>query len=62
MLRVNLCLLNVELNVNALFWLQSLLSRADAKVKELRQSISLLKAESEKLEVSFSVILFQLMI
>ncbi|XP_021683317.2 uncharacterized protein LOC110666943 isoform X1 [Hevea brasiliensis] len=28
----------------------SLLSRADAKVKELRQSISLLKAESEKLE------------
>lgn len=29
---------------------ESLLSRADAKVKELRQSISLLKAESEKLE------------
>ncbi|KAL9396741.1 hypothetical protein Peur_010994 [Populus x canadensis] len=29
---------------------QALLSQADAKVKELRQSISLLKAESEKLE------------
>lgn len=29
---------------------QSLLSRADAKVKDLRQSIDLLKAESEKLE------------
>lgn len=28
-----------------------MLSRADAKVKELRQSIDLLKAESEKLEV-----------
>ena len=32
---------------------QSLLSRADNKVKELRQSIDLLKAESEKLEVNF---------
>ncbi|XP_011017444.1 PREDICTED: uncharacterized protein LOC105120771 [Populus euphratica] len=29
---------------------EALLSQADAKVKELRQSISLLKAESEKLE------------
>ncbi|KAJ6404714.1 hypothetical protein OIU84_012810 [Salix udensis] len=29
---------------------ETLLSQADAKVKELRQSISLLKAESEKLE------------
>ncbi|XAR54160.1 hypothetical protein NMG60_11029180 [Bertholletia excelsa] len=29
---------------------ETLLSRADAKVKELRQSIDLLKAESEKLE------------
>ncbi|KDP28809.1 hypothetical protein JCGZ_14580 [Jatropha curcas] len=29
---------------------ESLLSQADAKVKELRQSISLLKAESEKIE------------
>lgn len=29
-----------------------MLSRADAKVKELRKSIDLLKAESEKLEVS----------
>lgn len=36
-----------------------MLSRADTKVKELRQSIDLLKAESEKLEVVcilFSVI------
>lgn len=33
-------------------WLQSMLSRADAKVKELRKSVDLLKAESEKLEVS----------
>ncbi|GMY23267.1 RGS1-HXK1-interacting protein 1 [Fagus crenata] len=31
---------------------ESLLSRADARVKELRQSIDLLKAESEKLEKS----------
>ncbi|CAK7347838.1 unnamed protein product [Dovyalis caffra] len=30
---------------------EALLSQADAKVKELRQSISLLKAESEKLEI-----------
>lgn len=35
------------------FYLQSLLSRADTKVKELRQSIDRLKAESEKLEVTF---------
>ena len=34
------------------FFVQSLLSRADAKVKELRHSIDLLKAESEKLEVN----------
>ncbi|KAI8572349.1 hypothetical protein RHMOL_Rhmol01G0191600 [Rhododendron molle] len=31
---------------------EALLSRADTKVKELRQSIDLLKAESEKLEVA----------
>ncbi|XP_048335733.1 RGS1-HXK1-interacting protein 1 isoform X2 [Ziziphus jujuba] len=31
---------------------ESMLSRADAKVKELRQSIDLLKAETEKLEKS----------
>ncbi|CAN1248794.1 RGS1-HXK1-interacting protein 1, partial [Linum perenne] len=34
---------------------EAMLSRADAKVKELRQSISLLKAESEKLERQASV-------
>ncbi|KAL2536562.1 hypothetical protein Fot_17953 [Forsythia ovata] len=33
---------------------EALLSRADAKVKELRQSINLLKAETEKLERSAS--------
>lgn len=33
--------------------LQALLSRADLKVKELRQSLDRLTAESEKLEVSF---------
>lgn len=34
------------------FVLQSLLSRADAKVKQLRQSLDAIKAESEKLEVT----------
>lgn len=38
-------------------WVQSLLSRADSQVKELRQSIDLLKAESEKLEVIFWLLL-----
>ena len=33
--------------------LQALLSRADLRVKELRQSLDRLTAESEKLEVSF---------
>ncbi|GAV84575.1 hypothetical protein CFOL_v3_28019 [Cephalotus follicularis] len=38
-------------NTLQLFWSEeALLSKADTKVKELRQSISLLKAESEKLE------------
>lgn len=35
------------------FGLQALLSRADLRVKELRQSLDRLTAESEKLEVSF---------
>lgn len=35
-----------------MFWIQALLSRADLKVKELRQSMDRLKAESDKLEVS----------
>ncbi|KAK4397430.1 hypothetical protein Sango_1579600 [Sesamum angolense] len=39
-----------------LFSEETLLSRADAKVKQLRQSIDLLKAESEKLEVHNHII------
>lgn len=35
-----------------MFLIQALLSRADLKVKELRQSMDRLKAESDKLEVS----------
>ena len=35
--------------------LQSLLSKADAKVKELRQSIDRIKVESERLEVGLYI-------
>jgi hypothetical protein len=44
--------LNMFLKLDSMFWIQALLSRADLKVKELRQSMDRLKAESEKLEVS----------
>lgn len=43
------------------FYLQSLLSRADTKVKQLRQSIDRLKAESEKLEVTFLLFSWMMM-
>lgn len=48
---VFLCL-KMFLTLDTMFWIQALLSRADLKVKELRQSMDRLKAESEKLEVS----------
>ena len=32
-------------------WLQTMIARADAQLKELRQLIDLMKLESEKLEV-----------
>lgn len=35
--------------------LQSLFSKADAKVKELRQSIDRIKVESERLEVGLYI-------
>jgi len=38
--------------------MQSMISRAHAEVKELRQSIELLKAEGEKLEVKLYIICF----
>jgi len=40
------------------FWMQSMISRAHAEVKELRQSIQLLKAEGEKLEVKLYLICY----
>lgn len=47
---------NLDYTDGICFWMQSMISRAHAEVKELRQSIQLLKAEGEKLEVKLYLI------